>query len=287
MFWVVAIQKAIDFMERNLMEPITIDEIAREANFSTFHFQRTFTLLTDTSVGEYLRRRRLTLAAEDLYLTNEKVIDIACKYGYDTPEAFAKAFRRQHGLSPTDARKSMKKVKSYNRLAIQVSLKGAEPMKYTIVEKKAFQLIGIKREYSLENEENLTGIPKLWNEVNSDGTCEKLIRLNNGELKAILGVCVVPDERTNENIIEYWVAAEHTGKVPEGLFAIDIPASKWAIFEVHGAMPDAIQKVWKQIFSEWFPSNGYEHAAGPELEVYPAGDSSREDYYSEIWIPVM
>lgn len=287
MFWIEAIQKAIDFMEKNLTEPIKVDDIAREANFSTFHFQRTFTILTDTSVGEYLRRRRLTMAAQDLFQTDEKIIDIAFKYGYDTPEAFAKAFRRQHGLSPTDARKSLKKVKSYNRLAIQVSMKGAEPMKYAIVEKEAFRLAGIKREYSLDNEENQKGISKLWDEVNSDGTCDELIRLNNGDLKAILGVCVVPEERRNQNLIEYWVAAEYAGEEPDGFQKIDIPASKWAIFEVHGAMPDAIQKVWKQIFSEWFPSNGYEHAIGPELEVYPPGDPSSENYYSEIWIPVM
>lgn len=284
MAWVESLQKAIDYMEEHLLDDLKIDDIACQASASTFHFQRTFAILTDISVGEYIRRRRLTLAAEDLLRTEEKVIDIANKYSYDTPEAFTKAFRRQHGMTPSEARKGIGKLKSYNRLVIQVNLKGADPVKYSIVEKETFQIVGIKRSFSFANGENFVGIPKLWDEVNDDGTCESIVKLNNGQIKGVLGVCVVTSEQSKQ--MDYWIAAAYEGPKRDDLLHLEIPASKWAKFEVHGPMPDAMHKVWKQIFTEWFPSSGYVHAGTPELEVYPEEDSTNPNYYSEIWIPV-
>jgi transcriptional regulator, AraC family len=147
MSWIESIQKAIGYMEEHLLEDISIEQIAKEANASAFHFQRTFTILTDISPLEYLRRRRLTLAAQELANSRIKVIDLAYKYGYDTPESFTKAFRRQHGISPSEARKSTRKLKFYSRLMIQVSLKGADPMNYNVVERTGFEAVGIKREF--------------------------------------------------------------------------------------------------------------------------------------------
>jgi AraC family transcriptional regulator len=285
MAWVESLQKAIDYMEDHLLDDIAIDDIAGQANASPFHFQRTFTALTDISVGEYLRRRRLTLAAQELCRTDGKIIDFAYKYGYDTPEAFSKAFRRQHGVSPSEARRYIGKLKSYNRLTIQVSLKGAEPMQYKMVEREGFQVVGIKREFSLCNDENLIGIPKMWQEENQKGTDDRLFKLNNGEIEGVLGVCVDKSDAESKKM-DYWIATEHDGEIPDGLSKLDIPASKWAVFEVHGPMPDAMPKVWKQIFSEWFPTSGYEYTGTPELEVYSDEDPSSPDLYSEIWIPV-
>ncbi|MEJ9228027.1 AraC family transcriptional regulator [Peribacillus butanolivorans] len=286
MGWVESIQKAINYMEEHLLDDLTIESISRQANASAFHFQRTFTILTDISVGEYVRRRRLTLAAQEISRTNCKIIDLAYKYGYDTPEAFSKAFRRQHGVSPSEARKYIGKLTFYERLVIQVILKGEIPMKYNIIERDSFQLIGIKREFSLVNGENLIGIPKLWDKVNSDGTDDQLGKLNNGQIKGLLGVCVDKRILEQNETMDYWIATEYDGQVPEGYSSLTIPASKWVIFEVHGPMPDAIQEVWKRIFSEWFPTSGYEHAGTPEMEVYTDDDASNPDYYSEIWIPV-
>ncbi|MFJ7683710.1 AraC family transcriptional regulator [Peribacillus butanolivorans] len=286
MGWIESIQKAINYMEEHLLDDLTIESISRQANASAFHFQRTFTILTDISVGEYVRRRRLTLAAQEISRTNCKIIDLAYKYGYDTPEAFSKAFRRQHGVSPSEARKYIGKLTFYERLVIQVILKGEIPMKYNIIERDSFQLIGIKREFSLVNGENLIGIPKLWDKVNSDGTDDQLGKLNNGQIKGLLGVCVDKRILEQNETMDYWIATEYDGQVPEGYSSLTIPASKWVIFEVHGPMPDAIQEVWKRIFSEWFPTSGYEHAGTPEMEVYTDDDASNPDYYSEIWIPV-
>jgi AraC family transcriptional regulator len=288
MAWVESIQKAIEYMEQNILEDMTIDSIAKQANVSPFHFQRTFAVLTEMTVGDYLRRRRLTLAGEELLTTDAKIIDLAYKYGYDTPEAFSKAFRRQHGVSPSEARKYKRKLQSYNRLIIQVTLKGAEPMKYSVVEKNAFQIVGIKREFScVAEEENVVGIPELWKEVNQNGTSDRLFQLNDGVVTGVLGVCGgVSEEQKKANVFDYWVATSYAGKVPEGMLNLVIPASKWAVFEVNGPMPAAMQQAWKRIFSEWFPSNGYEHAGTPEFELYKDEDPNSPDLYSEIWIPI-
>jgi AraC family transcriptional regulator len=163
---------------------------------------------------------------------------------------------------------------------------GAEPMKYKVVERDGFQVVGIKREFSLVNGENLLGIPKLWDEVNENGTVDLLFKLNNGRIKGVLGVCVTNKDTQSKQVMDYWVATEYDGDTPDGLLKLEVPASKWAVFEVHGPMPDAMQKAWKQIFSEWLPSSGYEHAGTPALEVYTAKNSFSPDFYSEIWIPV-
>ncbi|OEH94238.1 AraC family transcriptional regulator [Bacillus solimangrovi] len=285
MSWITSLQKAIDYIEEHLLDELDIATISKQANSSMYHFQRTFSLLTDIPVGEYIRRRRLTLAAKELASTNSKVIDVAYKYGYDSPESFTKAFRKQHGITPRQARNHSGRLKSYNRLVIQVTLKGAEPMQYKIVEKDSFQVTGRKESFSVENDENYIGIPKMWDRMNTDGTVEKLVNINTGQLKGLLGVCVDSSNEQSKQI-DYWIAVAHSGDKHDDFDILNVPASKWAVFEAHGPMPHAIQDVWKKIMSEWFPSSGYEHAGTPELEVYPEGDITSSDYYSEVWIPI-
>lgn len=285
MSWMDSLQQGIDYIENHLLdEELTADVIAKQVGVSSFHFQRTFSVLTEVSIGEYIRRRRLTLAAEELSQSNEKVIEIAYKYGYDTPESFTKAFRRQHGITPREASANKGMLRSYNRLVIQVTLKGVEAMRYKIVERESFQIIGIQKEFSLQNEENQIGIPKMWDEVNSNGTDEKLFTLNNGDIQGALGVCV--HDQKDIDIMTYWIATEYQGEVPKEFDSYTIPASKWAVFEIIGPMPHAMQDGWKRIFSEWFPSNSYKHAGTPELEVYTDEDPFSPTLRSEIWIPI-
>lgn len=284
---VESIQRAIEYIENNLREQIDIEEVARHATMSPFHFQRVFTMLTEIPVGEYIRRRRLSIAAQELLTSDRKIIDIAFQFGYETPEAFTKAFRRQHGTSPTEVRKLQGKLQSYNRLVIQVTLKGADPMNYKVVSKKAFKVVGVKRIFSYENDAQTSEIPKLWEEVNQNGVTAKLFQRNDGPVTGVLGVCnVSSDDMKKKELIEYWVATAAEGDAPEGMDSMEIPASRWAIFEVRGSMPDAMKKAWKQIFSEWFPSTSHEHAGTPEFELYTDEDPSSPDLYSEIWIPI-
>jgi AraC family transcriptional regulator len=166
-----------------------------------------------------------------------------------------------------------------------VNLKGANPLNYKIVENESFKVVGVKRVFSSEIGENLAGIPNMWDDVHADGTNDLLFTLNNGQIKGVLGVCV--DKRSSGSPqMDYWIGTDHKGDTPEGLLELEIPASKWGVFEVHGAMPEAMQNTWKQIISEWFPSSHYQHAGMPDLEVYSYGNRSSPDYYSEIWIPL-
>jgi AraC family transcriptional regulator len=161
---------------------------------------------------------------------------------------------------------------------------GGKSMNHQIIEKDRFQVVGIKRTFSLVNGENHTGIAKMWEEVHQNGTVKLLSSLNNGSLKGLIGVCTAHSDDQSGQTIDYWIAAEYNGEVPNGLLALEIPASKWGIFEVRGSMPEAIQKAWEQIFSEWLPSQHYKLAGTPQLEVYPDDDPTSPDFYSEIWV---
>ncbi|MBO1001242.1 AraC family transcriptional regulator [Pseudogracilibacillus auburnensis] len=275
---------AIEFVEKNLDNDLFIEDIARSACMSKFHFQRMFHMLTSYTVSEYIRNRRITVAAQELVYSNSKVIDVAMKYGYESPEAFTKAFRKIHGINPTVAKKNSQSLKAYPKLSFQIQLKGDVEMDYKIVEKKTFTVVGKSiRTTTLEGENNKR-IAAFWNESNENGFTEELAE-NCGSL-GLIGICMDFDKQ-QENLTYLICAEKQMENVPSDWEEKEIPAASWAVFPVHGAMPDAMPKVWERIFSEWFPATGYEHAGGPEMEVYLSdADPSSEDYYSEIWIPI-
>jgi len=284
MAWVESLQKAIDYIEVHLLDQISLEEVAKQANVSLYHFQRIFMIMTNTSVGEYVRHRRLTLAAQELSSTSSKIIDLAYKYGYDTPESFSKAFRKHHGVTPSDVRKGFGSLKSYNRLSIQVKLEGAEPMKYQIVDRDAFQTVGVKRKLPCENEGGVPGIPEFWGEVNENGTVEQLTQFMNGDIKGLLGI--TDNYNSENNTIDYWIAAEHHGEIPSGYSGIQFPAAKWIVFEVDGFAPTAMVEAWKKIYSEWIPSNRYEIADIAAIEAYTDPDPYNPKSSNQIWLAV-
>ncbi|EUJ26360.1 AraC family transcriptional regulator [Listeria floridensis FSL S10-1187] len=286
MAFLESMNRAIEYMEDNLMEELSIEWIAKEAAASSYHFQRSFYMLTGITVAEYIRRRRLSLAAQDLLITDEKIITLAYKYGYETPEAFTKAFKRLYGITPSGARKAGTSLKAYNRLHIEVSLKGEEPMEFRIERKPAFTVIGEKRVFSTKNGENLRELPKFWEELYASGKLEAIEAMTIAPENCSLGICFMTEEQYKKGEMDYWIAAESTGEVPEGYETMTVPDAQYAIFTATGALPDAIQAVWKKIYAEWFPSSGYESTGGPELEVYFGGDSDAADYRSEVWIPI-
>lgn len=285
MAMVEALQKAIEYMEDYLLDDITINDIAKQAHLSSYHFQRTFTILTDITVKEYLRRRRLTKAAQELCNNNTKIIDLAFKYGYQTPESFAKAFYKQHGITPSEARKGKGNLQSYNRLVIQVNLKGAEPMNYQLKELDAFQIVGVKESFNCDDEFSQSmEIGRFWAQIGQDGTIDKLLGLNNGHISGLIGATVNYSEEDNE--IEYWVGTDYKGNTPDELVSNEVSAAKWAIFEAVGPVADVVPETWKKIYSEWFPSNNYEHSGAPSLEVYKSPDPTSPTAKTEIWVPV-
>ncbi len=283
MEWLNRMNSALELIETRMEAELDIHEIARAVCSSPFHFQRMFYMVTGVTVGEYVRKRKLTLAAQELASTEIKVIDVALKYGYDSPEAFAKAFRKIHGISPSAARASGMKLKAYPRLSFQISLKGDQEMDYRIVEKAAFPVVGKGIRVSTVDGENFRRIPKFWDECMEDGTYEALCGLSQG--KEVFGICM--EFCKDQHELTYMIAVQSDAAVPTGMEQREISAATWAVFPSVGPVPDAIQKVWQRIFAEWFPATGYEHADGPELEVYPISTMDEAEYRCEVWIPIV
>ncbi|CAH2213485.1 AraC family transcriptional regulator [Tepidibacter aestuarii] len=284
MNWIENMNNVLEYIEENIDNSITPDDIAKVAYSSKFHFMRMFSMLTGMTLGEYIRQRRLSLAAKDIMSSNKKIIDIAYKYGYETPEAFTKAFKKLHSISPSEARKKGESLKAIPPISFQITVKGEKRMDYKVVKKEEFKIVGISKRVTTKNHENFKVIPRLWDEVAKNGILEK-IKKNASEL-GVLGVCHDYDKEQEE--FNYMIATE--GEHIEGLDnyeVVNVPSCKWAIFESIGPMPDAIQKIWHKIFAEWFPATRYEHADAPELEVYLPGDPNEEDYKCQVWVPVV
>lgn len=282
MEWTKAISTAIEYIERNLTEDISVEEIARQVNISPFYFQKGFGMLCGFTIGEYIRNRRLALAAEELAEGNLKVIDAAVKYCYDSPDSFAKAFYRFHGVMPSMVQKNSTIIKAFAPLKISLSLKGGFTMDYKIVKKESFAIIGAMKSFAYDNA--YAEIPKFWDEFYKNG--------NGKYVSGMLGVCF--DESMGNDRFDYMIADIYNPcfDIHEGFVTKTIPALTWAVFPIKGALPDSLQNVNTKIYSEWLPALGdYEIAAGYSVEMYdlpskyPNGTGD-ENYYSEIWIPV-
>lgn len=282
MEWTECIRNAIRYMEDNITEELTIENIARQAMISPFYFQKGFAMLCGITVGEYIKKRRLTLAGSELVSTDRKIIDIALQYGYDSPESFTRAFTRFHGATPTSVRKGEAMIKSFASLKIKLTLEGGYTMDYKIVKKGPFSLIGVSKVFSYEGAE--TEIPKFWAEYVQAGKNELVC--------SVYGVSI--DENMDGSRFEYMIGDQYDPtKEMEGEFVTKvIPEHTWAVFACRGAGSRSIPDTNGKIFSEWLPNcRDYEIAAGYHIEMYsdPADFEKGvedENYYSEIWIPV-
>ncbi|MHC5227934.1 AraC family transcriptional regulator [Enterococcus sp. LJL99] len=280
MEWIDDLNDVMTYIEKHLTDEISYDELAKLAHCSTYHFQRMFSYMAGVPLSEYIRRRRMSLAAVDLQTTDMKVIDIALKYGYNSPTAFNRAFKTIHQISPSETRNNVVVLSSFPPLEFTLSFKGVEKMNYRIEEKNELRIVGISEALSKNIEENFEVVPKIWNEFASQGILAQLIPLMNNELPGVLGVSAC----FTEEKWRYYLAVTSDTPCPEGLEEYTIPAFTWAVFSGSGAMPTAIQELEKRIVTEWLPTSGYEYANGPDIEVYLTPDPA--DSVFEVWIPV-
>lgn len=288
MEWMQALRQSIDYMEQHLLEQISITEIAAAVHISPFYFQRGFQIVTGYSVKEYLRNRRLYLAALDLLAKKEKVIDVAFRYGYETPESFAKAFIRFHGISPSQLRSHASQIRPFLPLKITISIQGGTDMDYTIQNMESFQLIGFSKTFS--ETDSYEKIPLFWAEFAQNCQQQKysadwmaaLLRYKIGQF----GICI---DTNRDGTFRYMIAGKYDGgAVPEGMELYPLPAFTWAVFRCVGPLPAALQTINTRIFKEWLPGNPrYELADGYSVEWYSNHpDMQSPDYESAIWIPV-
>ena len=287
MDWITGISKAIDYIEEHITEPTDYARAAKEACSSPFNFQRVFALLCGYTLGDYVRMRRLTLAGEDLLSTDAKVIDVALKYGYDSPESFSRAFTRFHGVSPSAVRKGAA-IRSFSRICVKLILTGGSIMEYRIEKKQATKIICRRREFTKPGDDYTNReIPEFWNECGRDGSIQKLCGYikDSAQFKGLLGVCF-STEMTDSGF-PYGIGAEYDGESdPQDFEIVEIPAYTYAVFTVRGRMPDAFRETYRKICTEFFPQSGYEYGNGVEIEVYPSADVQNPDYTCEIWIAV-
>ena len=286
--------QALTYIEANLDDEIDYAEIERLALCSEYHFRRMFSYLAGITLSEYIRRRRLTLAAFDLIHSDARVIDTAIKYGYSSPDSFARAFTSLHGATPTEARDGRQPLKAFPRMTFQITIKGVSEMNYRLVEKEGFAIVGLMKRVPLIYEgvnphiaamygqltEELIAILKALSNVEPSGLISASTnfsegRLDGGELDHYIGVATS---------VATSMATPHD--IPEGLAWLEVPPLTWAVFESVGPFPQTLQNIWGRIYSEWFPSSGYEAVPGPEILWNESKDVDSPVFRSEIWIPV-
>ncbi len=288
MTWIQGIQRAIDYVEANITEEIDFEEVAKMGYSSSFHFQRVFGILCGLSLGDYIRMRRLSLAGEELSKGNAKIIDIAMKYGYDTPESFSRAFTRFHGISPSEA-KHGGKVKIFTPMSVKLTLTGGSKMDYRIEKRDEFKVVCKRKRVGKPQSSNAThDITAMWQEYSADGTMERLIACmpKNPVMKGLLGICFSSELCAKQ--FPYGIGVEYDGrKIDDDLEIVTIPANTYAVFTSKGKMPDAFIETYNRIVTEFFPqSSQYEYAENVEFEVYSSADTQNPDYKCEIWIAV-
>ena len=278
---------ALRYIEDNLVYEIDFREVARLAWCSEYHFKRMFSFLAGVTLSEYIRRRRLTLAAFELSDTDVKVIDVAIKYGYNSPDAFSRAFQSIHGITPSEARRQSQSLKAYPPMTFQLSIKGGSEMNYRIEEKEGFKIIGIMKRVPIVFNGVNSEIAAMWGSLNHD-TITLLKGLSNIEPRGLISASVNFSEGRMEEQCEldHYIGVASTEECPENLSLLEVSASTWAVFTAIGPFPETLQSVWGRIYSEWFPSTSYEIAQGPEILWNENKDVSSPTFKSEIWIPI-
>ncbi|WP_078596531.1 AraC family transcriptional regulator [Evansella clarkii] len=280
--------RAIDYIEENLTGDIDFKEVARLAYCSEYHFKRMFSFLAGIPLSEYIRRRRLTRAAFELKNSSLKIIDIALMYGYSSPDSFTRAFQSLHGITPSEARNSGNSLKAYPKMTFHLSIKGGSEMNYRIVDKEAFNIIGLKKRVPIVFEGENPEITKMWKTLTPD-SINQLEDLSTVEPKGLIQASTNFSEGRMEEkgTLDHYIGVATTKETKEDFSALHVPAYTWAVFTSSGPFPAALQETWGRIYSEWFPSSDYEQLKGPEILAIKSNDLSSAVVESEIWIPVL
>ncbi len=279
--------RAMHYIEANLLESIDFQKVAQLAGCSEYHFMRMFAFLSGFTLSEYIRRRKLTLAAAELQSSPLRIIDIAVKYGYDSPDAFTRAFQKLHGVTPSEARAAGARLKAVSPMTFQLTIRGGSEMEYRIVEKEAFQIVGLKKRVALIYEGVNPEIAALWQSL-TEKDIRELKQLSNLEPGGLISASVnFEDGRSEGSFLDQYIGVATNLPAAPRWEVLNVSAGAWAVFTAVGKFPAALQNVWGRIYAEWAPSSGYELRPGPEILWNESKDTTLPQYRSEIWIPVV
>lgn len=283
---------ALNYIEEHLASAIDYQEAARLARCSEYHFRRMFSFMAGIPLSEYIRCRRLTLAAFDLAEHGTKVEDTAKKYGYSSPDAFSRAFRELHGIPPSEAGQSTRPLKAWPRISFHltikhITIKGEYAMNYRLVTKDAFRIIGIKKRVPIQFEGVNPEIERMWKQLPEE-TIRELKQLGDTDPAGLIQASVNFSEGRMEEKgnLDHYIGVAVTKEPPHNFEQLEVAPSTWAVFESAGPFPETLQTTWGRIYSEWFPSSDFQLKEGPEILRTEGKDVSSPLFKSEIWIPV-
>ncbi|MFJ3711912.1 GyrI-like domain-containing protein [Streptomyces sp. NPDC090053] len=279
------LNQAMEHIESHLDQDIEVKELARIAATSEYHLRRMFSALAGIPLSEYIRRRRLTLAGAEVLAGRETLLEIAVRYGYSSGEAFARAFRAMHGIGPGEARRTGAALNSRSRMAFRLTIEGSSTLRYRVVDKGDFAVVGLKTRVPLVHAGPNQAITDFVRGIEPQ-TLERLEELSDQEPHGIVAVCDDLDpSRAEGTELDYHHGVITSAGAPEGTTASAVPAGTWAVFTTSGPAPQAIQELWRDVFTEWFPSNPYRTRTGPEiLRTRLSPEKTHAD--AELWLPV-
>lgn len=279
------LNQAMEHIEEHLDDSVDAADLARIAATSEYHLRRLFSALAGMPLSEYVRRRRLTVAGAEVLAGRESLLDIAVRYGYGSGEAFARAFRAMHGVGPGEARRGGAALVSQPRLTFRLTVEGSSSMRYRIVERPDFTVVGLRTRIPLVHAGPNQAMIDFIRGIDPQ-TVERLYKLSDQEPRGIVSVCDDLDpSRADGTEFDYWHGAITSAAPPEGTTMLPVRAGTWAVFTASGPMPRAIQELWRDVFTEWFPSNPYRSRPGPEiLRTDLSPDKSEAE--AELWLPV-
>ncbi|MFJ6614099.1 GyrI-like domain-containing protein [Streptomyces sp. NPDC091289] len=279
------LNQAMEHIECHLDQAVGMEEVARLAATSEYHLRRMFSALAGMPLSEYVRRRRLTLAGADVLAGHETLLEIAVRYGYSSGEAFARAFRAMHGIGPGEARRTGAALSSQSRMAFRLIIEGSSSMRYRVVDKADFTVVGLKTRIPLAHAGPNQAIMDFVRGI-GPRTLERLEKLSDQEPHGIVSACDGMDpSRAEGTELVYHHGVITSAAAPEGMTTLAVPTGTWAVFTTSGPTPQAIQELWRDVFTEWFPSNPYRIRTGPEiLRTRLSPEKTEAD--AELWLPV-
>lgn len=282
------LNRALQYIEENLAGDMDLKEAARLACCSEYHFSRMFSFLAGITLSEYIRRRRLTLAAFELQAGNVRILDMAVKYGYGSADAFSRAFQGLHGFPPSSVKSHSASLKAYPPMTFQLTIQGGSAMNYRIVKKDSFRIVGIMRKVPIQFHGVNSEIESMASSLTPEDIAQ-LKALSDIEPRGMVQASVNFSEGRMEEkgTVNHYIGVATSKECPEQFTKLEISEATWAIFEAVGPFPETLQNIWGRIYSEWFPSASYELARGPEMVWNESNDFSSPTFRSEIWIPVI